>query len=63
LRCAAVALAIPADRDVLLGLVSISQQSGDLAAALAHARELAALDPGDSQIRNLLSDLEKRQAH
>jgi len=24
---------------------------------------LAALDPGDSQIRNLLSDLEKRQAH
>jgi predicted CXXCH cytochrome family protein len=51
----------PADRDVLLALVSIAQERGDLAAALSHARELAALDPADVQIRNLLSELEKRQ--
>jgi Flp pilus assembly protein TadD len=34
-----------------------------LAAALSHARELAALDPGEMRIRKLLLDLEKRQAH
>jgi predicted CXXCH cytochrome family protein len=51
----------PADRDVLIALVSIAQQSGDLAAALARARELAALDPSNIQVRKLLSDLEKRQ--
>jgi predicted CXXCH cytochrome family protein len=53
----------PADRDVLTALVSIAQDTGDLAAALSHARELAALDPGDMRIRELLLDLEKRQAH
>jgi Flp pilus assembly protein TadD len=53
----------PADRNVLLALVSIAQDTGDLATALSHARELAALDPGDMQLRKLLSDLEKRQAH
>jgi Flp pilus assembly protein TadD len=52
----------PADRDVLTALVSIVQDTGDLAAALSHARELAALDPGDMRIRELLLDLEKRQA-
>jgi Flp pilus assembly protein TadD len=52
-----------ADRDVLTALVSIAQDTGDLAAALSHARELAALDPGDMRIRELLLDLEKRQAH
>jgi hypothetical protein len=34
-----------------------------LAAALSHARALAALDHGDIQIRKLLLELEKRQAH
>jgi hypothetical protein len=53
----------PADRDVLAALVSITQDTGDFAATLSHARELAALDPGDMQIRKLLSDLEKRQPH
>jgi Flp pilus assembly protein TadD len=52
----------PADRDALTALVSIAQDTGDLAAALSHARELAALDPGDMRIRELLLDLEKRQA-
>jgi hypothetical protein len=41
---------------------SRSCNTGDLAAALSHARELAALDPGDMRIRELLLDLEKRQA-
>jgi Flp pilus assembly protein TadD len=53
----------PADRDVLTALVSIAQDMGDLAAAPSHARELAALDPGDMRICKLLLDLEKRQAH
>ena len=53
----------PADREVLTALVSIAQDTGDLAAALSHARELAALDHGDIQIRKLLLELEKRQDH
>jgi hypothetical protein len=48
---------------VLTALVSIVQDTGDLTAALSHARELAALDPGDMRIRELLLDLEKRQVH
>ena len=53
----------PTDRDVLMGLVSIARDAGDVATALRHARELAALDPADTRLRALVSDLEKRQAH
>jgi Flp pilus assembly protein TadD len=53
----------PADRNVLIALVSIAQETGDLANALLHARELVALDPSDAQVLKLLSDLEKRQPH
>ena len=52
----------PTDRDVLLALVSIERDSGEVATALAHARELVALNPADTQLRAVLSDLEKRQA-
>ncbi len=52
----------PADRDALLALVSFAREAGDFAAALAHARELAALYPTDLQIRMLVLELEKRQA-
>lgn len=52
----------PADRDVLLALVSITRETGDMAAALRHARELVALYPTDMQLRLLVLDLEKRQA-
>jgi Flp pilus assembly protein TadD len=52
-----------ADRDVLMALVSIARDNGDFAAALRHARELATLDPADTRIRSLVSDLEKRQPH
>jgi len=50
----------PADRDMLTALVSIARDTGQLAVALRHARELAALDPGNAQLRALISDLEKK---
>jgi tetratricopeptide (TPR) repeat protein len=53
----------PTDRDTLLALVSISRDTGDFAIALSHARELVALYPADMQLRMLVLDLEKRQAH
>jgi predicted CXXCH cytochrome family protein len=53
----------PADRSVLMALVSIGRDNGDFAAALRHARELLTLDPADTQLRSLVSDLEKRQTH
>lgn len=53
----------PTDRDTLLALVSFAREAGDFATALAHARELAALYPSDMQLRMLVLDLEKRQAH
>jgi Flp pilus assembly protein TadD len=53
----------PADRDTLLALVSIAQETGDFATALAHARELVVLYPTDIQLRMLVLDLERRQAH
>jgi predicted CXXCH cytochrome family protein len=52
-----------ADRNILTALVSITRDNGDFAAALRHARELLALDPGNAQLHALVSDLEKRQAH
>jgi hypothetical protein len=50
----------PADRDVLTALLSFSRDRGDFAAALGYARELLVLDPGNPQLRALVSDLEKR---
>jgi Flp pilus assembly protein TadD len=50
----------PADRDVLAALVSIAREKGEFAAALRHARELFALDPGNAQLRALIADLEKK---
>jgi Flp pilus assembly protein TadD len=52
----------PADRDTLLALVSIAQETGDFATALTHARELVTLYPTDMELRMLVLDLEKRQA-
>jgi Flp pilus assembly protein TadD len=53
----------PADREVLIALIAIAQTAGDVATALRHAREVAALCPADPQFRKLVSDLEKRQGH
>jgi Flp pilus assembly protein TadD len=51
----------PTNPDVLVALVSITRDKGDIAAALRYARELAGLHPTDAQIRAMVSDLEKRQ--
>jgi Flp pilus assembly protein TadD len=50
----------PADRNILTALVSIAGDHGDFAAALLHARELLALDPGNTQLRALIADLEQK---
>ena len=55
-------LRFPANRELLLLLVSIARDRGDIATALRHARELAALAPNNVQLGLLLRDLESRQA-
>jgi tetratricopeptide (TPR) repeat protein len=50
----------PADRNILTALVSIARDHGDFAAALRHARELLALDPGNAQLQGLITELEKK---
>lgn len=50
----------PTDRNVLAGLIAFERDSGDIAAALTHAQELAVLEPQNPQIRALLNDLQKR---
>jgi Flp pilus assembly protein TadD len=53
----------PTDPDTLMALVSIARDMGDFGTALRHAWELIILDPADTRLRSLVSDLEKRQAH
>ena len=50
----------PADRDVLMTLVSLARDKGDFADALGYARELLTLDPGDAQLRALVAEFEKK---
>jgi predicted CXXCH cytochrome family protein len=50
----------PTDRNVLLGLIAFERDSGDVAAALSHTQELAALEPGNPQIPALVNDLRRR---
>jgi predicted CXXCH cytochrome family protein len=50
----------PADRSVLMALVSIAEDNGGFAAALRHARELLTLDPGNAQLQALVAELEKK---
>jgi Flp pilus assembly protein TadD len=50
----------PTDRNVLMGLIAFERDSGDLAAALTHAQELAALEPQNPQVRTLLDELRRR---
>jgi Flp pilus assembly protein TadD len=50
----------PADRSVLTALVSIARNNGDFPAALRHARDLLALDPGNTQLQALVSELQKK---
>jgi Flp pilus assembly protein TadD len=48
----------PYDRDVLVALVSYLEADGQAARALAHARRLAEIEPGDPQVRALVARLE-----
>jgi predicted CXXCH cytochrome family protein len=50
----------PTDWDVLVTLIAFERDRGDLTAALTHAQELAALEPGNPQIRALIEDLRRR---
>jgi predicted CXXCH cytochrome family protein len=50
----------PADHDVLTALVSFARDKGDFALALRYARDLVTLEPGNAQLRALVSDLENR---
>jgi len=47
-------------RNVLLGLIAFERDGGDVTAALAHAQELAVLEPQNPQIRPLIQDLRRR---
>jgi predicted CXXCH cytochrome family protein len=53
----------PADRNVLIALIGEARSARDLQSALLHARELAELDPGNTQIRTLVLDLENQRSH
>ena len=47
----------PSDRDVLIALATFSRKKGDVAAALAYARQLAAQNPADTGAQQLLQEL------
>ena len=51
----------PADRDILAALVEYHRQSGDRQAAIAWARKLVEVSPGDAQARRLLESLEGKR--
>jgi tetratricopeptide (TPR) repeat protein len=50
----------PTDRDVLVTLIALERDGGDLTAALTHAQELATLEPENPQIPALIDDLRQR---
>jgi predicted CXXCH cytochrome family protein len=50
----------PGDRDILVALAEYARQAGDRQAAIAWARKLVALSPGDGQARRLLESLERQ---
>jgi Flp pilus assembly protein TadD len=52
----------PTDRDVLIALVTISCDTGNLSAALRHARELELLDPSNAALHALVTQMEKQLA-
>jgi len=52
----------PADRAVLIALVSGARNAGDLQTAVTHARELVALNPNDPQAQELLFNLGHQQS-
>jgi Flp pilus assembly protein TadD len=49
----------PADRDILAALMAYHRQAGDRQAAIAWARKLVEVSPGDVQARRVLESLER----
>ena len=47
----------PADREILLGVISFERENGDLASAIKYAQELTSLVPSDPMANKLLADL------
>jgi predicted CXXCH cytochrome family protein len=50
----------PSNREILLALVAFNRDSGNLAAALEYAEQLASLAPNDIQVANLVAELRRR---
>ena len=50
----------PTDRGVSVTLISFERDRGNLTAAIVYVQELAALEPGNPQIRALIEDLRGR---
>jgi Tfp pilus assembly protein PilF len=50
----------PTDKNVLVTLITLERDRGDVAAALRHAQELDALEPSNPQIRALINNLRQR---
>ncbi len=51
----------PADRQVLMGLISFERDQGNLPTAIAYAKQLVELVPGDRDARALLAQLQAQQ--
>ena len=51
----------PADRDVLLALITFQRDKGDVRSAIAYAEKLVQLNPGDAQVIALRNSLNKSQ--
>jgi hypothetical protein len=49
----------PADRDILLALISINRSSGDDVSALVYAERLAVIIPDDRGLAGLIEDLRR----
>jgi Tfp pilus assembly protein PilF len=50
----------PADREVLVAMISFERQKGDLRSAVVYARQLIQLSPSDPQAKSLLAELLKQ---
>ena len=51
----------PGERDILVGLVTISRERGQLIAAIGYAKKLVELVPYDQGVQRLLAELEAQQ--
>ena len=47
----------PADREILLGMISFERENGNLTSAIKYAQELTSLLPSDLSAKTLLVDL------